>query len=1212
MTVTVRAPLAVIGSQSTTTCTAATFSYTPTGTIAGGTTYGWAVPTLGAGLTGGVSGTGQTSISDNLTNTTVTFVTATYSVTPSLSGCTGSAFALTVKVYPEASIASQTSTACSTVPFSYTPTGSIPNGTTYAWAAPILGTGLTGGVSGTGQSTINDNLNNTTTAAVTATYTVTPTSGSCTGAVFTVTVTVNPSATIAAQTTTVCSGVAFSYTATGTIIPPGTTYAWAVPTVGAGITGGASGTGQTTINDNLTNTAAAPVTATYSVTPTSGSCTGSIFTVTATVIPPLAVINSQGTSTCTAIAFSYTPTGTIALGTTYAWAAPALGTNLTGGVSGTGQTVISDILTNTTVTFVTATYSVTPSLSGCTGSAFTLTVRVNPVPATPATIFGRATECLGALDSFGVLPVTGATSYTWSLPNGWTTIGSTINAITGLAGSSGTVSVTANNACGASVPQTFAVTVDSVPPTPGAITGATSVCPGGLDTLSIAPVWEATSYVWTLPNGWTGTSATDTIIATAAATAGTVTVMASNACGNSPAQTFAVTIGTPPPTPGTISGFTFPCSGTLDTLYIAPVNGATSYTWTLPNGWTGTSTTDTLITTAGSAGGNVTVKANNACGSSSASVSVLGANTVPPIPGVVFSRTSGCTAGSPDTFSVAPVSGATSYTWTLPSGWTGTSTSDSIISSIGTNAGTLSVVANNVCGSSTAQTLAVGPGSAPATPVTILGAPIACGAGSTDTLSVAPVSGATSYTWTLPFGWTGSSTTNTIVATATSNGGIVTVQAVNNCGSSPLQTRAITIGSAPVSVGSITSSASGCNTGAMDTFSVAAVSGATSYTWTLPGGWIGTSTTNTIIAIVGASGTVSVTANNSCGSTTPSTLAVTSVPALPTPGAISGQSVVCSGGIDTFSIAPVSGAASYIWTLPNGWTGTSSTTSIITTTNATAGYVIVEARNGCAGSLPQTLPVSTTSIIPPTPGLIGGPSSVCAGATDSFYIVPLNSASLYTWTLPSGWIGTSTTNSIIATAGSAGGLITVTAQNGCGTSTAQIKTDTVNPLPTVVFDYGNPVCQGWGDIVTLNMATPAGGDYSGPGVTGNTFFSTDALSAGNYVLTYTYTSPAGCTASDTANFNVITCAGIINTGADQIGVYPNPFTDEITINTNGSYGNGTAILSDAAGREVKRIEFNAGVMSVQINTSSLTGGMYLLSISVGGKLIEVKKLVRTE
>ena len=144
------------------------------------------------------------------------------------------------------------------------------------------------------------------------------------------------------------------------------------------------------------------------------------------------------------------------------------------------------------------------------------------------------------------------------------------------------------------------------------------------------------------------------------------------------------------------------------------------------------------------------------------------------------------------------------------------------------------------------------------------------------------------------------------------------------------------------------------------------------------------------------------------------------------------------------------------------------------------------------------------------------------------------------------------------------------------------------------------------------MATPAGGDYSGPGVTGNTFFSTDALSAGNYVLTYTYTSPAGCTASDTANFNVITCAGIINTGADQIGVYPNPFTDEITINTNGSYGNGTAILSDAAGREVKRIEFNAGVMSVQINTSSLTGGMYLLSISVGGKLIEVKKLVRTE
>jgi hypothetical protein len=46
------------------------------------------------------------------------------------------------------------------------------------------------------------------------------------------------------------------------------------------------------------------------------------------------------------------------------------------------------------------------------------------------------------------------------------------------------------------------------------------------------------------------------------------------------------------------------------------VEGATSYTWTLPGGWTGTSDTTFLTATAGSTGGAVTVAATNACGSS--------------------------------------------------------------------------------------------------------------------------------------------------------------------------------------------------------------------------------------------------------------------------------------------------------------------------------------------------------------------------------------------------------------------------------------------------------------------------------------------------------------------------------------------------------------------------------------------------------------------
>jgi hypothetical protein len=83
---------------------------------------------------------------------------------------------------------------------------------------------------------------NNTSSAITATYLVTPTSGVCTGSVFTLVVTVNPGATITPMTTTTCSGVTFTITPTDVvngIIPIGTTYTWTVPT-GIAFTGGQS------------------------------------------------------------------------------------------------------------------------------------------------------------------------------------------------------------------------------------------------------------------------------------------------------------------------------------------------------------------------------------------------------------------------------------------------------------------------------------------------------------------------------------------------------------------------------------------------------------------------------------------------------------------------------------------------------------------------------------------------------------------------------------------------------------------------------------------------------------------------------------------------------------------------------------------------------------------------------------------------------------
>ncbi|MCZ2355764.1 MAG: hypothetical protein LC115_03565, partial [Bacteroidia bacterium] len=161
-----------------------------------------------------------------------------------------------------------------------------------------------------------------------------------------------------------------------------------------------------------------------------------------------------------------------------------------------------------------------------------------------------------------------------------------------------------------------------------------------------------------------------------------------------------------PQQPSSISGDTIICSGLSKTYSINPVSGATNYTWTLPNGWTGNSTSTSINATAGNAGGTISVIANSNCGSSTAQTLAINVAQAPAQPGSISGSTTIC-ASSSNTYSINPVSGATNYTWTLPNGWTGNSTSTSINATAGNAGGTISVIANSNCGSSTAQTLAI-------------------------------------------------------------------------------------------------------------------------------------------------------------------------------------------------------------------------------------------------------------------------------------------------------------------------------------------------------------------------------------------------------------------------------------------------------------------------------------------------------------------------
>ncbi len=124
----------------------------------------------------------------------------------------------------------------------------------------------------------------------------------------------------------------------------------------------------------------------------------------------------------------------------------------------------------------------------------------------------------------------------------------------------------------------------------------------------------------------------------------------------------------------------------------------------------------------------------------------------------------------------------------------------------------------------------------------------------------------------------------------------------------------------------------------------------------------------------GQNGNISVSAGNSCGTSSANTLAVTVSPGTPAqPGAISGTAAQCPGLTNqTYSISAVANATTYTWTVPAGWTITSGagTTSINVTTGSAGqnGSISVSAGNSCGTSSANTLSVTVSPGTPATAG----------------------------------------------------------------------------------------------------------------------------------------------------------------------------------------------------------------------------------------------------
>jgi hypothetical protein len=497
----------------------------------------------------------------------------------------------------------------------------------------------------------------------------------------------------APATTTLCTGQNVQLVATG-----GSNYSWSP----------ATGLSSTTIFNPV---ASPSVSTQYIVQSNNAGC----------ILADTVQVNVTPAATNASVSISASPIGTICTGTSVTFTAtPVNGGNasyqwkVNGYNVGTNSaTYTSNNLTNNAIVTCIMTSDV-PCVGTNPATSNNITMTVNPsiTPSVTISALPSTSICFGTAVTFTANVTNGGTtpSYQWKL-NG-NIVGN--NASTYSSNSLNnndviTVSITSNDNClttSTANSSNTVLSVSNVPNQPGAIIGNTTFCSGVSQVYSVGEVSGATSYTWTLPNGWTGTSTSNSISATPSSFPGNITVTANNSCGSSAIQTLSVNANNPPAQPGTISGNSSTCQGTALTYSIQSVSEATSYTWTLPNGWTGSSTTTSINATAGANGGIISVTANGTCGSSSAqTLSIIG-SSLPNQPGIISGNSILC-GPSNVTYNISQVNEATSYTWTLPNGWAGSSSSNSITANSTNTGGILSVTADNSCGSSQAQTLAI-------------------------------------------------------------------------------------------------------------------------------------------------------------------------------------------------------------------------------------------------------------------------------------------------------------------------------------------------------------------------------------------------------------------------------------------------------------------------------------------------------------------------
>jgi len=206
------------------------------------------------------------------------------------------------------------------------------------------------------------------------------------------------------------------------------------------------------------------------------------------------------------------------------------------------------------------------------------------------------------------------------------------------------------------------------------------------------------------------------------------------------------------------------------------------------------------------------------------------------------------------------------------------------------------------------------------------------------------------------------------------------------------------------------------------------------------------------------------------------------------------------------------------------------------------------------------------------------------------------------WTFEGGDPATSTEQNPMVTYNDQGEYdVELTVSDGTNSNTMLME-DFISVLmtPPAMLLPLDDVCVGW-PAFELTGGSPAGGEYSGPGVS-NGWFDPAVAGLGTHIITYTYTASNGCDNSDEQPLLVDPCTGIDEFEAGKISIYPNPSNGkfDLKLNYHGSISIkvvniiGVTIYSEqitASGELIKPIDlfgFEEGIYFVTLQTKEKT------------------------